>query len=221
MFKLPSVKLVNPLILKLHNNPDEYEERLTKAKYKLPDIFDGIVDRYIDPTDSVLDLGCGTGAVAKVLQAHNHSGNRIANDISGSMIDYVLAEKLYAEGYHGTSLELVEKMKSDNQMIDWAISLSVFYYLPPEEMEKNLQVLYKVSNKGMIISLDGIPPQFADYIEATLGKRLELYDHRGYFESHKIPAGWSAQVVYSGFGWQSSNTGIEIPTDLVVLRKYK
>lgn len=219
MPKLPSARFANPLILRLHNNPSEYEERLIKAKYKLPEIFDGIVDQFIDSSDSVLDLGCGTGTVAKILQKHDHSAKRIANDISGSMIEYVLSKKLYNEGFQGSSLDLADRMRLEKWAVDWAVSLSVFYYFSPEEVQIVLQSLFEICNKGMIISLDGIPPQFVDHLEATLGKRLELYDHRGYFDNCQLPSGWSSKVVYSGFGWQSSKTGIEIPAELVVLTR--
>lgn len=219
MFKLPSVKYINPLILLLHNNPAEYEARLIKAKYKLPEIFDGVADQYIDPSDSVLDLGCGTGTVAKILRPHGHSAKRIANDISEPMIEYVLSKKLYDEGFCGSSLDLIDKMRIEKQAIDWAVSLSVLYYFSPEEMERLLRSLLEICKRGIIVSLDGIPLQFVDYLEATLRKRLELYDHRGYFDTHKLPTGWSSKVVYSGFGWQSSKTGIEIPAVLVVLTR--
>lgn len=219
MFKLPSIKLINPLILQLHNNPTEYETRLIKAKYKLPEVFDGIVNKYVGSTDAILDIGCGTGVVAKILQKHGHSGKRIAIDLSEQMIKYVLSNKLYDEGYHGTALEMMRKMSNEDQEIDWTISLSVFYYFSPKEMETTLGSLFKICRKGIIVSLDGIPSQFVDSLETTLGKRLELYDHRGWFDTHKLPYGWSTQTVYSGFGWQSSRTGVKIPADLVVLTK--
>jgi SAM-dependent methyltransferase len=219
MQKLPHADQANPLIIGLHDDPVEYEHRLVEARYALDKVLGTFVGKYITPADTVLDLGCGSGAVAECLLQNKHTGIRIANDISPPMVQAVLEDELYAEGYLGTAEELTAVMKEKRQKVDWAIALSVFYYFSPEEMGRVLQNLYTVCNKGIILSLDGIPDEFTQYVEKVIEQPLPLYDHRHYFETNPPPTDWTLKTHFEGTGWQNSKTGIQVPVSIVVLNR--
>jgi SAM-dependent methyltransferase len=219
--ELTGAEGVNQRFVNLHCEPAEYEERLKNADCVFASVLADYAPGLIQADDTILDIGCGTGVVARTLkQTVNHRGRRFASDISPVMIEHVMNEDLYDRAYLGPAF-LAAHMLLDCGDVDWAIALSSLYYMDPDELEDLLNSLYVLCDKGMILTLDGVTPEFWDSpkIVEKAGGSITLYDHRGYFHENPPPdvIGWKAETIYEGIGWTSVSTGLAIECEVVCL----
>ncbi|HKJ17435.1 MAG TPA: class I SAM-dependent methyltransferase [Xanthomonadales bacterium] len=106
----------------------------------------------VQPTDRVLELGCGVGRIGRELSPH--CGAWVGTDISENMIENArtrLAERDNASFHQltRTSLEMLE-----NDSIDKAYSIAVFCHMDKEDLYLYLQELNRIIRPGGLIFVE-------------------------------------------------------------------
>ncbi len=106
----------------------------------------------LQPTDTVLELGCGVGRIGRELAPG--CGEWIGTDISDRMIDHA-TERLADRdnvSFHRlsrTSLEMI-----DDETVDKAYSIAVFCHMDKEDLYLYLQELNRILRPGGLIFVE-------------------------------------------------------------------
>ncbi|MCB1605969.1 MAG: methyltransferase domain-containing protein [Xanthomonadales bacterium] len=106
----------------------------------------------LQPSDRVLELGCGVGRIGSELAAR--VGHWQGVDISQKMID-VARDRL--SGFSNVSADVLERTRLDpaaDQSLDKAYSVAVFIHLDKEDLFLYLQDLYRALKPGGRIYFD-------------------------------------------------------------------
>ncbi|MBI4948329.1 class I SAM-dependent methyltransferase [Candidatus Berkelbacteria bacterium] len=208
-------------VLMLHNDPQEYAARLAGEKVQLHRVFVEKIAPRVLPWENVLDVGSAVGTTASALldRRRSHVGERIAIDLSKKCLDYCKRRRFYTEYLLGDAERVCSTLLKDGRRVHWAVLTSVSYYLSPKELESLLSVLGNLCTKGIAISYDGVPKALRDHFRQLVGNDLKVYDHRRRFKQFVPSPEWEARTIWSGVGWVSASTGIEVPCDYVVLTK--
>jgi ubiquinone/menaquinone biosynthesis C-methylase UbiE len=103
----------------------------------------------LKPTDKVLDLGCGTGVLCRMigkLLDVDSGGNVIGIDAAGKMIE-VARKKRGAPNIH-FEVMAAENLSFENQKFDAVVSSLFFHHVPLDLKEKALSEAYRVLKPG-------------------------------------------------------------------------
>lgn len=103
----------------------------------------------LKPSDQVLDLGCGTGVLCKMIGEHldTSSGGSVTGiDAAGKMID-VARKKRGASNVRFEAMA-AEKMAFENERFDAVVSSLFFHHIPLDLKEKALAEAHRVLKPG-------------------------------------------------------------------------
>lgn len=218
------VRSSSAFIQALHNDPTEYAERLRLSGAIFGSVAGRVLQQVMDPQESLLDLGCGTGVVSRAIREW-HQGDRVGVDLSLPMLKHVLDERLYDSAVCGR----IEDMARHGLLTDydWISALSCLYYVRPAELPQVLRSFLDKVNRGMLLSFDGISPEFRELFRerekkaGRSGSSVPLYDHRGFFTRHRRFSDVSIETVYEGLAWTSPSTKCPIHAQILLVRKRK
>lgn len=100
------------------------------------------IEQYISPADTVLDLGCGNGRVADLVQ--KIKANYIGMDISEGLIAH--AKRLHPglPFYVGNMLDT----GFENASMDHVLLIASFHHLPAEERRAGLEEIKRITKPG-------------------------------------------------------------------------
>ena len=103
----------------------------------------------LKPSDQVLDLGCGTGVLCKMIGEHldlSSGGAVIGIDAAGKMID-VARKKRGASNVRFEAMA-AEQLAFENERFDAVVSSLFFHHIPLDLKEKALAEAHRVLKPG-------------------------------------------------------------------------
>jgi len=162
--------------------------------------FSKVIKSMINPNDSVIDIGCGTGSL--VLNIADHCDRVIGLDISPKMIRY--ANKAKKKSPHSrVEFRLIDR-NADlsaifDQPFDCAIAKMVLHETRPEIRNRLIENIKKISGYAILTDWiypqpGGIPGIMTKMIEYTAGKEhyrnflnwCSLGGLDGFLETHRF-----------------------------------
>lgn len=152
---------------------------------------------------AVIDLGCGPGNLKDYTQFASYEGV----DLSQEMVRLAKGSG-YAKVTRSDVLSCVRTLP--DRSYDAAFSLSVTYFLTPDELEELVGHLRRIVRDYWVITLDGV----YDNIISTFAKerKIGLYNHVGAV----LPGVIDREIIE---GWPSPVDGRNVPMELVAGRK--
>lgn len=126
-----------------------------------------------EPTDRILDLGCGTGTMTLELASLLTSGEAVGIDASGKMID-VAKKHLARRGLEGRcefKHALAEKLPFADNSFERCVSSMFYHHLPMELKRESLKEAFRVLKPGGTFHLIDVdkPDNFFAFAAAWLG----------------------------------------------------
>ena len=176
-----------------------YDDTLKDSKVNAQHVNEAvkIFHRHNHHQGNVLDIGCGTGNLSKLLQGDfEYTGI----DISGKMLDYA-AQRGYKTIHKPieTALDQIE-----TKSFDFVFSLSSL--LCVEDGATAIEHMHRIARKTILISLDETTEE---YIKNFV---VPVYDHSKIIVKDTIED-------YFIVGWTSPTTGIPIRTRMIYIEQ--
>jgi SAM-dependent methyltransferase len=139
--------------------------------YPVTAVIPGLLERngVVQAGESVLDLACGPGT----LKACTSFGRYTGVDLSADMLSAASAAG-YAELFQAEIGEFLESVP--DQSFDMVSCISAAYFLSPEELQRLMVNIRRISRKWWLISLDGVPPE---EIALYVRQGVPMYNHVG------------------------------------------
>jgi ubiquinone/menaquinone biosynthesis C-methylase UbiE len=156
----------------------------------------------LEPTDHILDVGCGTGWAVILLSKIVTSGQACGIDLSDGMIEKA---RLNAAGIEGVEFRCAdaEEIPYPDASFDYVICSSSFHHYPnPVISLKQFRRVLKPGGKSYILDTcrDG---SFLVYLY-DLGHKLFVGDHVRYYHSREI------SDFYMGAGFSKINVEFRV-----------
>lgn len=179
------------------------------SKFPVFDVVDFLVKSY-DFSGTVLDLGCGTGAVGRKLyihqKEHNLSPSRVVGiDISQGMVDQNPIPASYAEYRIAPVQELIMNL---TEQFDHIVSHSTFLFLDEITLSAVLARMFQVARKSITFTVDEVPEAFSEAIQQHVDVRV--WNNLAHVEGFGVPRGWRVAYRNRRFGWKSPHTGVDV-----------
>jgi ubiquinone/menaquinone biosynthesis C-methylase UbiE len=128
----------------------------------------------LEPTHTILDIGCGNGALMKEFAPNVQKGFGV--DLSESLLEF--AEKMHSTNHH-VSFHQIDgpKLPFEDNSIDLATSLLSFRYLDWDPLITELKRVLKPNGRFLIIDMVAVPATPIEYLK-LLGSKQKHYKHR-------------------------------------------
>jgi predicted TPR repeat methyltransferase len=107
-----------------------YDDDLTSWSYQAPGVVAETVVTRHPAAGSVLDVGCGTGLVAKALRARGFDGRIVGLDISQASLEIARRSGAYESVEQA---DLQQRLPVDDDSFDAVVCVGVMTYLPDVE----------------------------------------------------------------------------------------
>jgi SAM-dependent methyltransferase len=141
----------------------------------------------------VIDLGCGTGRISKILSKRGAEVYGI--DISKEMINIAKKEDLKSKYFVGDISNLPKILKKNK--FDLALALLVFLYLDKKKMQKSLIEISKILKKGSTLIIADVHP-CSRFLKGNIKSvKYILNKNESYFSDNKV----KAKIKRIGVGW--------------------
>ena len=124
----------------------EYDNDLFAWSYQAPAVVAEIVHTRHPAARSVLDVGCGTGLVARALRARGFAGELLGLDISQASLEIARKSGAYDSLEHA---DLQQRLAFDDDSVDAVVCVGVMTYLP--EVEKTWREFARVARPGGLV----------------------------------------------------------------------
>lgn len=115
----------------------------------------------LKPGESVLDVGCGTGALALAAKAlTGPTGQVYGTDASPEMISLAQKKAAQAGAEVTFQMDLVEKMTFPDNQFDVVLSTLMMHHLPDDLKRAGLAEIYRVLKPGgriLIVDMESSP----------------------------------------------------------------
>lgn len=221
MVKAPNFSLSSSqqAVLELHKQPEEYGQRLKKARAKrIHSAARSFILANISRNDRVADIGVGDGFVGRVLRERYHLDMVYGCDISEPNLVHGKSTRLYDHVWLATAHDFCRQMAKQATIFEWVTLISVVYYFSPEELAELLTLLLPITRKGVILTIDAIPRSMREHLAGQKSNPVVTYDHTGAWSPEK--SGFDrVECVWHGTGWVSTTTRSPIPCELWALHK--
>jgi ubiquinone/menaquinone biosynthesis C-methylase UbiE len=153
-----------------------------------------------DKTITVIDIGCGNGALLKELAPQIHKG--IGIDVSTNIIER--AKQLNKEAYNLEFMAVTSpSLPVQDQSVDVVISLLSFRYLDWDPIMNEIKRILKPSGKILIIDMVTVPVRWKEY-PALVSSKIRQYlqritDQRFYHDLKKLvtDSGWKQMLKHN------------------------
>ena len=139
---------------------------------------------------SILDLGCGTGAVSYHLKSdpQNQITERVGVDISKKSLDICHKRSLYTELVH-KRMEVYLAQRT--QTVDHIFCVSVLQHLSMEELDFVLARCFQLAKQSITLVIDANVAIPNDCMDLMDGINKYSTDHSESIRTFAIPHGWS------------------------------
>lgn len=196
----------------------EYEENIITDEFsKFPILFDKVCQKH-NFAGSVLDIGCGTGIVGKIILKYNKN-----NEITGIDFAEEMAKRAVQNGYKdvyvGLMEEAIPRFLNKGQKYDHIISLAAVCFLPNNVFDDFLTSLFVMANKSITLEVDEITNQFLANLEKVLKFQSPLYNNVPIIEKFNLPSGWKIVHEERKHMWISPTTGDKVDGILIRYEK--
>ena len=108
-----------------------YDDDLASWSYQAPTVVADTVVTRLPAASSVLDVGCGTGLVGRVLRARGFVGRLLGLDISRASLDIAEQSGAYDALEHA---DLQQPLPVEDDSVDAVVCVGVMTYLPEVEV---------------------------------------------------------------------------------------
>ncbi len=139
----------------------------------------------IQPGESILDVGCGTGHLTRVAKVKAGAAAEVAGlDASPEMID-VARQKAIEEGVDiDFQTGLIEQLPYDDEQFDLVLSSLMVHHLPDDLKAAGFAEVYRVLKPGgRLLVVDFEPPKhplIRRFLIVLLGHTMMMLDVRQY-----------------------------------------
>ncbi|KAI1932871.1 hypothetical protein LOZ58_001813 [Ophidiomyces ophidiicola] len=162
---------------------------------------------------TVLDLGCGTGVVGKLLsekwtsQGSDHFNRLYGVDISAGML-----EKCHKGGwYRALYLEPIQSaITKIVGGVDHIVAMSMLHHLTPEDVTFVLVRCFQLAKKTITFTIDEIPDEYNEALLKRGLPHMHSNDHIKNVKSLGEPMGWRLSYLRRQLGWKSPATGVQV-----------
>ncbi len=127
--------------------------------------FEVLLNIGVENGETVLDYGCGLGALYKYMTNHYDDFNYIGVDINQDFIDKC------KQKYPNVKFKKIEDITDIKSKYDWFIASGAFtVYTPIKDMIKTIKDVFKIVKYGIAIN----------FLDSTYAKNSDLVAIRGY-----------------------------------------
>jgi SAM-dependent methyltransferase len=140
--------------------------------------------------ESILDLGCGTGAFSRLLAKRCH--RVVALDLSPQMITIA---KQHSQNYPNIDFQVADILQWEFpiKQFDAIVSIATFHHLPLENLLPSLKNALKPGGKLLILDLiqpETILDRLSDVIAVPLNWIWQILKNRNIKQSPEAKAAW-------------------------------
>lgn len=181
-------------------NANSYHDAI--AEYKVQ-VYSSWIDmsKSFDFGGTVLDLGCGTGCIGRILQK-SHNAQLTGVDISVEMAKQATTyDKVYVDLLENVILDL-------NSTFDHIVSCGAFMYCCKPTFELVLSKMFTVATQSITFCVEDLNDKYI----LTISKNFNcsVYNHLDTIRNFHIPSKWiEVHNKYQIF-WKSPRTGTDV-----------
>ncbi|CAF3572513.1 unnamed protein product [Rotaria sp. Silwood1] len=202
MDQLIKTKLKQIGITHFYDNFAGNYNRLSESDmYKM---FKEICKEY-DYSGDILDLGCGTGLLAKIILDCGHSSNFTGVDLSHKMTEQTT---LYSKIYIGPMENIIYNI--DDRKFDHIISYGCLLFLNNAVFKETLSRMFEIAKRSITITVEEIPDEYNEILIKKGHETIYSYNNKCVIDGFDVPDQWVLAYSKRGHMWSSPLTGVDI-----------
>jgi cyclopropane fatty-acyl-phospholipid synthase-like methyltransferase len=167
---------------------------------------------------TILDLGCGTGAVGKLIREKYPSARLTGVDISPEMV--VNAQETYQTIHLGLMENVIMDTEKLGGSFNHVVALAVFQFINREHFALILNRAFELATNSVTLTVEDMPEKYAQGL-LKINPTFVMFDHVDYIEDFVPPKGWCLAGKRRDLLWTSIITGIKVDGITVWYKRMK